>query len=101
MNITVQELKAKMDAQEDFVLIDVREPFEYEEFNLGGELIPLGIVPVKLMDIAHYKDKEVIVHCKMGGRSAMAQKILLSNGFQNVKNLTGGVTAWKNTFGVK
>lgn len=99
MNITVQELKKKMDAGEDFVLIDVREPYEHQEFNIGGTLIPMGNLPNSLNDLAKHKDEEVILYCRSGNRSGMAQQFLLQNGFKNVLNLTGGMLSWADVFG--
>ena len=99
MTIDVQELKQKLDAGDDFLLLDVREPYEYQDFNIGGQLVPLGVVAARASEFNDWRDREVVVHCKMGGRSAMAQQILMSNGFTNVRNLTGGVTAWKKAFG--
>ena len=99
MNINVQQLKQKMDAQEDYVLIDVREPYEYEEFNLGARLIPLGQIAGQLEELKEeVGDKEVILHCRSGARSATAQQLLLAAGFENVFNLEGGVLAWQETF---
>lgn len=99
MDITVQELKQKMDAKEDFVFIDVREAHEYEEFNLGAQLIPLGTVMDKIPDLEAHKNMEVVVHCRSGGRSGMAQQLMQQAGFSNVRNLTGGVLAWQEAFG--
>lgn len=96
MEISAQDLKAKMDNKEDFVLIDVREKHEYDEFNIGGKLIPLGEIMGALGDLEDIKGKEVIVHCRSGKRSAMAQHLMLQAGFNDVKNLTGGVLAWQN-----
>ncbi|MCC6582157.1 MAG: molybdopterin-synthase adenylyltransferase MoeB [Chitinophagales bacterium] len=90
--ITVQELKQKMDAKEDFQLIDVREKHEYDFVNLGAELIPLNAV----LDNVHKfsKDKQVIVHCKGGVRSAKAIQALEEKGFTNLYNLKGGIVAY-------
>ena len=96
MEISVQGLKAKMDNKEDFVLIDVREKYEYEEFNIGGKLIPLGEIMGALEDLEEFKGKEIIIHCRSGKRSAMAQQLMLQAGFSDVKNLVGGVLAWQN-----
>lgn len=96
MEISVQGLKAKMDNKEDFVLIDVREKYEYEEFNIGGKLIPLGEVMGALEDLEEFKGKEIIIHCRSGKRSAMAQQLMLQAGFSDVKNLAGGVLAWQD-----
>lgn len=90
--ITVQELKQKIDAGEDFQLIDVREEFEYELSNLNGILIPLGGILIEADKIA--KDKPVIVHCRSGARSAAAIMQLETQGFDNLYNLKGGIIAW-------
>ncbi len=92
--INVNDLKAKMDAGEDFFLLDVREPHEYQISNIDGELIPLGEIPDRYSEIEDQRDKEVIVMCRSGGRSAQAAKFLESKGFSNVYNLQGGVNAW-------
>ena len=94
MDITVQELKTKLDNNEDFVFIDVREPHEYEESNLGAKLIPLGDVLAKLPELEEFKEKEVIIHCRSGARSGMAQQLLQAEGFKNVRNVLGGILAW-------
>lgn len=99
MDITVQELRQKLDAGENIVLIDVREPWEYEEFNLGGKLIPVGTLMNTMWELDEYKEADVIVHCRSGARSAMAQGLLLANGFKKVRNLKGGVLAWLEAFG--
>ena len=94
MDITVQELKTKLDNKEDFVFIDVREPHEYEESNLGATLIPLGDVLGKIPELEEFKEKEVIIHCRSGARSGMAQQLLQAEGFTNVRNVLGGILAW-------
>ncbi len=90
--ISVQELKEKIDAGEDFQLIDVREDFEYETSNIGGVLIPLGGILIETDKIA--KDKPVIVMCRSGKRSAAAIMQLEQQGFTNLTNLQGGILAW-------
>lgn len=90
--ITVQELKQKLDNSEDFQLIDVREPFEYEICNLEGELIPMGIILNETEKIS--KDKTVIIHCKSGGRSGAIVNELEKIGFTNLYNLKGGILAY-------
>jgi rhodanese-related sulfurtransferase len=91
--ISVQELKEKMDKGEDFQLIDVREDFEYEMSNLGGTLIPLGGILIEAEQIS--KDKPVIVQCRSGKRSAAAiMQLEQQFGFTNLYNLTGGILAW-------
>lgn len=90
--ITVRELKQKIDNGEDFQLIDVRESFEYEMSNLNGELIPLGGIVIEADKIA--KDKPVVVHCRSGARSAAAIMQLEGMGYTNLYNLKGGIIAW-------
>lgn len=95
-NITVEELKKRMDAGETLHLIDVREPHEYEEFNIGGTLVPLGrIQSMQIDELEDLKDEEVILHCRSGQRSMMACLFLETLGFRNTKNLAGGVLAWQ------
>ena len=83
--ITVQEFKKKLDNSEEFQLIDVREPFEYEICNLSGELIPMGIILSETEKIS--KDKTVIIHCKSGGRSGAIVNELEKAGYTNLYNL--------------
>ena len=90
--ITVQELKKKMDAKEDFQLIDVREKHEYDFVNLGAELIPLNTVLDNVEKFS--RDKQVIIHCKGGVRSAKAIQALEEKGFTNLYNLKGGIVAY-------
>jgi len=93
--IDVRELKRKMDAKENFFLLDVREPNEYQIGRIpGSTLIPLGEVPQRYQEIP--KDREVVVHCKMGGRSAKAAAFLRQQGFASVKNLKGGILDWSD-----
>ncbi len=99
MDITVQELKEKLDKGEQFVFIDVREPHEFQEFNLGAKLIPLGNIANALADLEEHKNDEIVLHCRSGARSGMAQQFLAQAGFTNARNLTGGVLAWIEAFG--
>jgi rhodanese-related sulfurtransferase len=94
--ITVQELKEKIDSKEDFQLIDVREPFEYEMSNIGGENIPLANVMLEASKIS--KDKPVIMQCRSGKRSAAAAQQLEQLGYTNIYNLEGGILAWASEF---
>ncbi len=90
--ITVQELKEKIDNGEDFQLIDVREDFEYETSNIGGLLIPLGGILIEADKVS--KDKPVVVMCRSGKRSAAAIMQLEQLGYTNLANLQGGILAW-------
>lgn len=93
--ISVSELKALIDSGADIQLIDVREPAEFESAQIGGELIPLGTIPQNVDKIS--KDKQVIIHCKSGKRSANAIMFLEGNyGYENLYNLEGGILAWRN-----
>lgn len=99
--ITVQELKQRMDAGEKLNLIDVREPEEYHENNLGGQLIPLGKIRVMETEaIDHLKNEELIVMCRSGARSMQAAMMLKQMGFTKVVSLEGGILAWIKVFGL-
>ena len=98
-DITTLELKQRIDNGETIHIIDVREPHEYEEFNIGAQLIPLGTLPSKLAELEGLKDQEVIVHCRSGARSASAKLFLEDAGFTNVRNLIGGMLDWQSRFG--
>lgn len=91
-SITVQELKKMMDDQVDFQLIDVREQYEYDEANMGAQLIPMGEVVDRMDEIS--RDKQVVLHCRSGARSANIINYLESQGFDNLYNLEGGIMAW-------
>ena len=96
--ITVQELKALMDGKADLQLIDVREPHEYEIAHLGGELIPLKQIAAAVDKIS--RDKQVIIHCRSGARSAEAIRQLIKlHPFENLYNLKGGILAWNGEAG--
>jgi adenylyltransferase/sulfurtransferase len=92
--LSVKELKRRMDADEDVYLIDVREPFEYQIAQIGGKLIPQNDVPNRLAEID--RDREVIVHCKSGGRSQRIAELLKQAGYPRVVNLAGGILAWSD-----
>jgi len=94
--ITPEEVKQRLDNGEELNLLDVREPQEHAEFNIGGILLPLGrIQSMQLDDIEDWKDKEIILYCRSGNRSGQAALILEALGFSGVTNLTGGMLAWK------
>jgi rhodanese-related sulfurtransferase len=90
--IHVEDLKQRMDANTAPFLLDVREPNEYAICNLGGLLIPLNDLPRRVAELD--PQRETVVHCRSGSRSAMAVEFLIANGFKNVKNLAGGILAW-------
>lgn len=90
--VTVQQLKKMRDEQEDFILIDVREPDEYAICNLQGQLIPLETLSAQLVNLD--KNKFYVLHCRSGGRSHRAAELMLAAGFSKVANLMGGISAW-------
>jgi rhodanese-related sulfurtransferase len=101
ITITAEEVKARIDSGEKINIVDVREPHENTEFNIGGTLVPLGkIQTMQLDDIEDWKNDEVIVYCRSGNRSGQACLILELAGFTNVKNLTGGMLEWRDKFKV-
>jgi rhodanese-related sulfurtransferase len=91
--VTVLELKDMMDRNEEFQLIDVREPFEYEVSNLNGLNIPLAGILIESEKVA--KDIPVIIQCRSGKRSAQAVMLLEQQGYTNLANLQGGILAWR------
>jgi len=99
-NITAEELKKRLDAGEELHIVDVREPHERIEFNIGGVHIPLGqIQSMQIEDIEDLKDKELILYCRSGNRSGQACMFLDAMGFKNTKNLVGGMLNWQEKFG--
>jgi adenylyltransferase/sulfurtransferase len=94
--MTVQDLKRKMDAGEEFFLLDVREPHEFQIANLQGYLIPVGELPGRVNELEEVRQagQEIVVHCKSGGRSQKAAEFLQQQGFKNVANVAGGILAW-------
>lgn len=99
ITITADELKTRLDAGEAINLVDVREPAEHAEFNIGGILLPLGkIQTMQTDDIDELKNEEVICYCRSGQRSMQATLMLETFGFTNVKNLTGGMLGWQEKY---
>ncbi len=92
--VSVQELKRKLDNKENIFVLDVREPHEYQIANLGAPLIPVGSIESRISELASHKNDEVIVHCRSGARSQKAALALKAAGFTNVSNLAGGILAW-------
>ena len=98
--ITADELKSRIDAGEKINIVDVREPHENAEFNIGGVLVPLGKIQTMQVDeLEDLKNEELVVYCRSGNRSGQACMILETMGFSNVKNLVGGMLKWRETFG--
>ena len=86
------ELKRRMDAGDKLFVLDVREPYEFAIAQIGGHLIPLNDLPQRVCELD--ANREIVVHCKVGGRSQKAAEFLAQNGFKNIHNLAGGITAW-------
>lgn len=101
--ISAEEVKARLDAGESVNLVDVREPYEHAEFNIGGILHPLGrIQSMDIEGLENLRNEEVIFYCRSGARSSNACLIMeQQQGFTNVKNLTNGMMGWQQTFGSK
>ena len=98
-NITPEEVKQRLDAGEKLNLLDVREPYENAEFNIGGKLLPIGkIQSLQVEEIEDLKNEEVILYCRSGNRSGIGAMILDKLGFTNTKNLTGGMLSWQQKF---
>jgi len=98
--ITVEELKQRIDNGEQLNVIDVREPAEYQEYNIGAKLLPLGmIMGMQFDEIEDLKEQEVIIHCRSGKRSMQACMVLEQVGFTNTVNVIGGVLAWQDKYG--
>ncbi|HEX4021978.1 MAG TPA: molybdopterin-synthase adenylyltransferase MoeB [Acidobacteriaceae bacterium] len=89
------ELKRRLDAGEDIYVLDVREPHEFAIAQIGGHLIPLNDLPQRVGELD--PNREIVVHCKMGGRSQKASEFLAQAGFKNLHNLAGGIQAWSET----
>ena len=96
--ISVKELKHRLDKKEtnndNFLLLDVREPYEFQIAQIGGKLIPQNDVPNRLSELN--PDQEILVHCRSGARSQKIAELLKANGFQKVSNVAGGILAWSD-----
>jgi len=91
--VTVQELKAKLDRGDKFVLLDVREQFEWDICRIpGAQLIPLGQLPSRMSELD--SADEILLQCKSGARSARALRLLQEAGFSKLANVEGGILAW-------
>lgn len=94
-NITPEELKNRIQNGEKLNIVDVREPWEYEEDNLGALNIPLNTLPARLNELEAYKNQELIVHCRSGARSSNAKKFLEGQGYSHVRNLLKGLEGYR------
>ena len=94
-DITVNELKERLKQGEKFHFIDVREEWEYEEDNLGADNIPLGELAHQLDQLEKIKDEEIVIHCRSGARSGNAKKFMETKGFTQVRNVLGGILAFR------
>jgi rhodanese-related sulfurtransferase len=98
-NISPEEVKQRMDKGEKLHLVDVRQPEETAEYNIGGIALPLGDIQNMQTDsIDSLKNEEVILYCRSGNRSGIAAMVLDQIGFSNTKNLVGGMLAWREKF---
>ena len=95
LDISAAELKELLDTHQKINLIDVREEYEYDADNLGGQLIPLGELPDRIEEIEKLRDEEIFIHCRSGARSGRAKQYLNSQGFTNVHNVLGGILAYR------
>jgi rhodanese-related sulfurtransferase len=98
-DITVDELKHRLDKGENITIVDVREAHEYADYNIGATLIPLGTLSVQLDKLEGLEETEIVVHCRSGARSASAKELLKSQGYTKVRNLLGGMMEWQSKFG--
>ena len=106
--ISVDELNEKIENMEDFFLIDIRQPAEFDKYNIPySTLIPRGVLEFKIGNKAFWeeeqwyapeKNAEIIIYCKKGDRGILATKALSELGYSNVKNLAGGIVAWDPDF---
>jgi adenylyltransferase/sulfurtransferase len=91
-DVSPVQLKERLKQGDDLVLLDVREPYEYEMVNIGGLLMPLSELPRRYHELD--PEREIVVHCHVGHRSLIALRFLVQAGFRNVKNLEGGIDRW-------
>ncbi|HLP29052.1 MAG TPA: rhodanese-like domain-containing protein [Candidatus Didemnitutus sp.] len=93
--ISTADLHARLDAGENIMLLDVRQPEEYAEQHIPNSLlIPLGELPDRVDELEDYRDKEIVVICRSGNRSGQACMFLTMSGFENVVNMRGGMLSW-------
>ena len=94
-DITVEQLKELIESDNQINLIDVREEYEYEDDNLGATLIPLGEIPDRMDEFEALKGQDIYIHCRSGARSGKAKQYLISQGFEKVHNVLGGIIAYR------
>ena len=98
--ISIDTLRERLQAGEQICLVDVRQPEEHADFNIGGLLLPLGqILSLQTEALEDFREEEIICYCRSGQRSMQAALMLQSMGFLRAKNLTGGMLAWEATYG--
>ncbi len=98
LEIDCQSVAAKFQAGEDFLLLDCRQPDEFETARIDGAmLLPMGELPERVGELERYRNRLVVVHCHHGGRSLRVTHWLLGQGFEKVQNMTGGIDAWSQT----
>ncbi len=94
--ISSKELHGRLAAGEEIILIDVREPYEHEEYNIGGTNIPVTELPFRIEEVKQFGDQEIVLYCQSGNRSMLAQKLLATQfNIVNTVNLVGGARGWK------
>lgn len=96
-DITVQELQTLLESGSKINLIDVRNPDEYEEDNLDGQLIPLGDLPDRIDELKELQGEDIYIHCRSGARSDRAKQYLIANGYEKVHNVLGGIMAFRDS----
>lgn len=95
IEIDVRAVKALREANEPFLLLDVRNPDEYETARIeGSQLIPMGELGDRLDELDAHKDGRIVVHCHHGGRSMQVTQALRSRGYDSVQNMAGGIDLW-------
>lgn len=95
IEIDVKSVKAVLDSGDDLVLLDCREPEEFELVRLrGARHIPMGEIPTRLDELNSIRDRRIVVYCHHGGRSLMVTEFLRRQGFNGAQNMSGGIDAW-------
>ncbi len=95
LEINCAGVKAKLDAEDDFLLLDCREPDEYELVNIDGAvLLPMSEIQERVGELNDYRDREIVVHCHHGGRSLQVTMWLAQQGFEKIKSMAGGIDQW-------